>query len=368
VVPVDLGSNSGFLGYEGASEALADAALYLAKRHGRPTSVVGLYEHVSLPAARLRSLFGTSGTPENVAVIFRDKILMKSMVAKAGVLVPRNWNLASAYDVASAAIGLRTLQGQVVIKPRSGAAADGVSVFENAEAALAAIPASGMSGYQVEEFINGQVGHADGVVRAGVLCSLSVSFYHGNCHNFRSAGGPLGSAISDDEGIVKTVFEWTSEVLAALGLRDDVFHLEFFLTDHGQVVFLEVANRVGGAWVWKHLKEIYGLDLIEEAHLACRAEPAASSDTCRIINSENHGSSGWFFLGSSVAGRISGWTGLDRLPDDVRCAELAMVGTTPAPESETFYSPGRFLVAGKSRVAVIQAFETIESTVQPIYG
>lgn len=106
-------------------EAEVDTAV---TQFGPPTAIVGLYEHVTLPAAILREKYGLSGTSKRSAQMCRDKVVMKNSLAEHGIRVPSHMTVSSVLH------NPETLQqlsyGRVVLKPISQAACEGVQIYD----------------------------------------------------------------------------------------------------------------------------------------------------------------------------------------------------------------------------------------------
>lgn len=96
--------------------------------------------------------------------------------------------------------------------------------------------------FEVEEFIQAPIVHFDGLVQDGEVKIVLASQYVGDCLGYAN-GQPLGSVQIDISAADRA---WVSQVLSAVELTQGSFHLEAIASNSG-LVFLEVANRVGGA-------------------------------------------------------------------------------------------------------------------------
>ncbi|MCC3769741.1 acetyl-CoA carboxylase biotin carboxylase subunit family protein, partial [Streptomyces sp. UNOC14_S4] len=96
----------------GRDDALEARAVCLGREH-RVRRLVSLAERDVVRAARVRRLLGLPGQSVESALAFRDKYLMKTLVAEAGLRVPRFRKVDRAEDVLdfAAAVG-----GPVVVK------------------------------------------------------------------------------------------------------------------------------------------------------------------------------------------------------------------------------------------------------------
>lgn len=117
-----------------------------------------------------------------------------------------------------------------------------------------------VTGYEIEEFVAGDILHADGVVdRQGECLTLTISRYVADCLAFED-GEPFGSVIQTDPETCAESRRFVLRCLAALGLRASAFHLEFFATDR-ELVFLEIGARVPGADVSYVIRDVRGVNL-----------------------------------------------------------------------------------------------------------
>ncbi|SAL29802.1 ATP-dependent carboxylate-amine ligase domain-containing protein [Caballeronia turbans] len=214
--------------------------------------VLSLSEYELLDAARVRDALGISGPGVAKVEKVRDKLLMKRLVAQAGLRVPRAIALAEFMDNP----GIADWFGRTVLKPLDGASSEDVVVFDSPSAMLTALHdhrtgvyslddatrALATARFEIEEFVTGPILHFDGLVTDSRVAVVVGSRYVGTCLDYAS-GMPLGSVQIDDDPVAR---EWVQKVVSAVEIRDGSFHLEA-IDNGGSLVFLEIANRVGGA-------------------------------------------------------------------------------------------------------------------------
>jgi hypothetical protein len=239
----------------GAGEAAAEVLARIDRAAGFE-AVISLSEFELLEAAKVREALGVPGARPGDALKVRDKLVMKELVAAKGLRVPRNCSAAEFAARTPAPGG-----GAMVIKPTQGASSEGVEVLRDAQAALERLLAMAAAGadlgrFEVEEFVDGAVHHVDGVSRGGEVLALVVSRYVGTCLEYLS-GAPLGS---HQTGHSEELESWVCRGLEAVGITDGAFHLEF-IEDAAGPVFLEVANRVGGADVIRSFEARTGIHI-----------------------------------------------------------------------------------------------------------
>jgi hypothetical protein len=248
----------------GVASAFEEAREWLTATPQQFDRIFSLSEYELLDAARLREWLGVSGPAVERVRLARDKILMKTAVSEAGLRVPRFLSMSEFLCESEQP----EWNGTVVLKPHSGASSEEVVLFPNCSVARRAVADKrtgvpsldtgkhDVSDYEVEEFINGPILHLDGLVRNGQLLAMTASEYVGNCLLYAN-GEPLGSRhfpVSDN------LRAWASRALDATGISDGSFHLEA-IQSGDELVFLEVANRVGGADVVRTFELATGIHL-----------------------------------------------------------------------------------------------------------
>jgi hypothetical protein len=211
--------------------------------------ILSLSEYELLDAAQVREHFGVSGPTISQVEKVRNKVVMKTMVAAAGIRVPEFLPLPKLLQQPP------YWQDSIILKPINGASSENVKKLPSVTALLQELyqRSTGISlldqqdnnnfdQFEVEEFIQGSIIHFDGLVQKGKVKVVLASQYVGNCLEYAD-GQPLGSVQIDLSALEKA---WVSEVLSAVDLTQGSFHLEAIASNRG-LVFLEVANRVGGA-------------------------------------------------------------------------------------------------------------------------
>jgi hypothetical protein len=220
----------------------ADEVLAAVAGEPAPDLVLSFSEYDLLAAGRVREVLGVPGPRARDVLPARDKVVMKSAVAAAGLRVPRFRPLPAALHDGGA-----PWTGRTILKPLAAASSEGVREFPTLAAALAtarAEPAhADAAGFEVEEFVAGPIIHVDGILAAGEPVAVQASRYVGTCLAYAVDGTPLGSVQIDTD---RALVDWTVACLRAVGITDGSFHLEAIEAEGG-LVFLEVGARFGGA-------------------------------------------------------------------------------------------------------------------------
>jgi biotin carboxylase len=246
----------------------AAAALFAAREPLR--LVVSASETDVEPAAAIREELDLPGMRPAQAVLFRDKVMMKSAVAAAGLRVPAFAEIGSASD----AVLFVKQHGRSVIKPRGGMGSRNTSVVDDEDAVRAVLEGiDDPAGFEVEEFVGGQMYHVDSLVRDGSVRLVSVSRFLTSTLGF-TEGIPLVTVMCDASELTERIEEFNQRVVTALGLRDGVGHLELFVAEDGEITFCEIGARAGGAGVIPAVIAAYGgLNLMHAAIRAQLGEP-----------------------------------------------------------------------------------------------
>lgn len=241
--------------------------------------ILARHELLIMPAAQLRAEFGIAGMRPDVAVNFRDKVAMKTTLARQGYRVPR-------FILASAPPKRAPWEGKTIVKPRDANASQGVRLCDDyrsaRELAIGGLGAGdAFAGrYELEEYLDGPIWHVDGYLFRGDPVAIQSSLYVGTCLDFNN-GKPSGSLQYPNPELET----WTVEVLRALGGDTLTFHFEAIMTVSGPA-FLEVAARCGGGYIVDMIRRrtgvyLHTLDMATEVEgeLASRLiEAPASSD------------------------------------------------------------------------------------------
>lgn len=163
--------------------------------------VESLWEPCVVLAARVREALGIPGMSPDVVNGFRDKILMKDRVARAGLRVPKN---ACAHSVAEVRAAIAVIGYPVILKPTDGAGTrDTYKIDSDAELDAILPSLRHLAEVDVEEFIDGEEFTYDTICVDGTPVFESVAQYHPK---------PLESRTQ----------EWISP--AQLVFRDSTFH------------------------------------------------------------------------------------------------------------------------------------------------
>jgi biotin carboxylase len=219
-------------------------------------------------AARLRTEFGLAGHSYSDVLPYRDKCLMKRKLATTGLRVPRFGHFDPAAYAADAATYFDRISAEVglpfVIKPVDAAAADGVyKIFSRHD--FASLPERLRRRYEYEEYIEGTMFSVNLVSHDQQAVFGGVTEYLVNSTEVQKGRVNADINLIDSDPRVRPMIDFAETALTALGWLDGASHLELFLRDNGELVFLEVGARFKGLAGLAAMQQNYGIALLNVA-------------------------------------------------------------------------------------------------------
>jgi biotin carboxylase len=217
-------------------------------------NVSALREHMRIPGMGLTTVR-----------YFRDKLAMRARAKEAGIAVPEFVHVLN-YD------NLREFMNRVpapwLLKPRSQASGIGMKKIHDPAELWPWLDQLGdnQSNYLLEQFIPGSVYHVDSVASERDVVFAEAHAYGAPPLETSHHGGVFTTrTLPRDSTEVKTLLDINHKVLQDLGFLRGVTHAEF-LRSHadGKFYFLEVAARVGGAYISDVIEAATGINLWRE--------------------------------------------------------------------------------------------------------
>lgn len=314
-------------------EGVLDLLDAVVAEHGPFEHVIAFSEMLLDLAATLRERYGIPGPGREQTSRFRDKAVMKEVLSKAGLRVPRWASCRTEEQIVAAA---EEFGYPVVVKPVRGASSQGVREIASAEELRALCAGGGLRDFEIEEFVRGGILHVDGVLdAAGEPLFLCTSRYVSTCLDFEILGEPLGSVVQTDPAVRARCEDFAVRCLRALGLHTSAFHLELFDTGD-ELVFLEVGARVPGADVPYVIHDVYGVNLFLLWVDVLLGRPVRTPATGR------EESGGWLIV-----------PGPRPLPQRITEA-VSLLGEVPYVYRELVPRPGEVLVSRPGSYATLQ--------------
>jgi hypothetical protein len=250
--------------------AVLNGVSYLA-RGKKIDRIVPLDEYDMMLAATLREHLRLPGMGETATRLVRDKLAMRVRAREQNIPVP---DFAPVFNDEVVASFLDAAPAPWVLKPRAEASTIGIAKLARADEVWRHLHDLGdrRSFFLIERYVPGDVYHADSIVADGKVRFTSVQRYGRPPLDVFHDGGAARTFMlergSEDETALQDL---NQRVIAALGVRDTATHMEFIKgRDDGRFYFLEVAARVGGAYISDVIEAATGINLWTEwARLEC---------------------------------------------------------------------------------------------------
>ncbi len=233
--------------------------------------VVGLDEFDVLTAAMTREHLGLPGMSRSQALRFRDKLTMRNIASEAGIRCPE---YVPAFNLERIGRFLDEVPGPWIVKPRQEVSAFGIRKCETAQQVWDVLSdldsrnnwRDHPSQFLIERFIEGRVFHIDSVVHKGKVAACGVSEYGTTPFKVSHYGGVFTSSTIAYRSSERKQLETLNRLLLmAFQYEQGVTHAEFLQGEEdGEFYLLEVACRVGGAYIANVLEHACNFNLWRE--------------------------------------------------------------------------------------------------------
>jgi biotin carboxylase len=233
--------------------------------------VVGLDEFDVLTAAMTREHLAMPGMSRSFALRFRDKLTMRRLAFAAGVPCP---DFVGAFNQDDINTFLDNVPSPWIVKPRHEVSAFGIRKCETKDEVWSVLTdldnantwRDHPSQFLIERFIEGRVFHVDSVLNGGKVVASGVSQYGTTPFKVSHQGGVFTSSTLGHGTKLRRELEVLNKALM-IGFEygKGVAHAEFLQSEaDGNLYLIEVACRVGGAYIANVLEEAAGFNLWRE--------------------------------------------------------------------------------------------------------
>jgi biotin carboxylase len=217
-------------------------------------NVSALREHLRIPGMGLTTVR-----------YFRDKLAMRARAKETGILAPEFVHVLN-YD--SLREFMSRVPGPWLLKPRSQASGIGMKKIQKQEELWPWLDQLGdqQSFYLLEQFVPGSVYHVDSVISESEVVFAEAHGYGVPPLDTSHQGGVFTTrTLPRDADETRALQEINRNLIESLGLVRGVTHAEF-LKAHadGKFYFLEIAARVGGAYIADVIEAATGVNLWRE--------------------------------------------------------------------------------------------------------
>lgn len=233
--------------------------------------VVGLDEFDVMTAARAREHLQLGGMTSSHALRFRDKLSMRNIATEAGILSPEYTSVFNKQEIEDY---LERVPAPWIVKPRFEVSAFGIRKCETKDQVWQVLSdlddrnnwRDHPSQFVLERFIAGNVYHVDSIVDRGKVLAAGVSKYGTPPFSVTHYGGVFTTSIVPYRSKERRELEQLNKtLLEAFRYEQGVSHAEFLQSEEdGKFYLLEVACRVGGAYIANVLEHACNFNLWRE--------------------------------------------------------------------------------------------------------
>ena len=217
-------------------------------------NVAALREHLRIPGMGLTTMR-----------YFRDKLAMRGRAQESGILVPEFVRVLNYDDLKGF---MARVKPPWLLKPRSQASGIGMKKINEPAELWPLLDQLGdqQSFFLLEQFVPGDVFHVDSIVSESKVVFAEAHMYGKPPLDVSHQGGifttrTLARTSSESKALLKI----NRALVEALGLVRGVTHAEFLrANEDGEIYFIEIAARVGGAYISDVIEAATGVNLWRE--------------------------------------------------------------------------------------------------------
>jgi hypothetical protein len=235
------------------------------ERGRRFDRVVALDEFDIETAAQIREHTRTPGMGQTRSAYYRDKLAMRMSARDSGFLVPEFCRVLNYEELSEY---MERVPAPWLLKPRSEASALGIRKIEEPEQLWRALDELGdrQSYFLLEQFVPGDIFHVDSIVSESRVVFAAVHQYGRPPMQVMHEGG-----VFTTRTVERGSQDWVdltalnARLAPSLGMIRGVTHAEYIRAQaDGRFYFLEIAARVGGAFIADLVEASTGINLWRE--------------------------------------------------------------------------------------------------------
>ena len=217
-------------------------------------NVSAIREHLRIPGMGLTTVR-----------YFRDKLAMRARAKEVCINVPEFVHVLNHAELREF---MERVPGPWLLKPRSQASGIGMKKIRQPDELWPWLEKLGdeQSHFLLEQFVPGNVFHVDSVVSEREVVLAEAHAYGTPPLDVSHGGGVFTTrTLERDSADAKALLEVNRELIEGLGLVRGVTHAEFLKAQaDGKLYFIEIAARVGGAYISDVIDYATGVNLWRE--------------------------------------------------------------------------------------------------------
>jgi biotin carboxylase len=217
-------------------------------------NVAALREHLRIPGMGLTTMR-----------YFRDKLAMRGRAQESGILVPEFVHVLNYDELKSF---MERVKPPWLLKPRSQASGIGMKKIQEPGELWPWLDQLGdqQSFFLLEQFVPGDVFHVDSIISERKVVFAEAHIYGKPPLDVSHEGGIFTTrTLPRTSSESKALLKLNRTLVEALGLVRGVTHAEFLRAhEDGKIYFIEIAARVGGAYISDVIEAATGVNLWRE--------------------------------------------------------------------------------------------------------
>lgn len=224
--------------------------------------LLSIHEFDLVKSGMIRDYLGIEGQSEESAIAFRDKVIMKNIASKV-IKTPKYQRIKNIIDIVEF---IKENDYPVIIKPIDGAASTGIFKIENDNQLRSFLEKGKIEELIIETFVEGDIYHIDGLYENGKVVFSYPSKYVTPCLDFQSNKTLASYMLHPNNPMLTRLNKAVGDILNVLPTPKNciAFHAEIFHTPEDELVFCEIASRVGGAKIVDVIEHATGINILAE--------------------------------------------------------------------------------------------------------
>ena len=227
--------------------------------------IIALDEFDMETVAQLREHARIPGMGTSAIAYYRDKLAMRTAARDKNFLVP---DFVRVFNYDELRAYMERVPAPWLLKPRSEASALGIKKIHEPDQLWRALDEIGdrQSFFVFERFVPGEIFHVDSIISEGKVVFASAHQYGRPPMQVMHEGGVFTTRTVDrSSSDWAQLIELNGKLAPALGMERGVTHAEFIRAhEDGRFYFLEIAARVGGAFIVDLVEHSTGVNLWRE--------------------------------------------------------------------------------------------------------
>lgn len=227
--------------------------------------IIATHEVDILRAARLRTFMSIPGQNYDSALAFRRKTIMKGILQHNQIKVPLFKFIESPTDIIDF---MNHTSLPLVIKPDLGTGSEDVKIFQTRKEILSYLKKSSKFhtnqpvDMEIEEFVEGKMYHINGFILNGKIIGCWPSVYPKQSICMTQGNFASSYLLHADNPLVPRLNTYAQNILGILPVPSSMpFHLEVFINKEDEIIFCEIASRIGGKGIRQSWLESFGMSL-----------------------------------------------------------------------------------------------------------